>query len=142
MSGAFVPMCKTYGKFFTDKGEPETWDVNFRNMYKNYFNKENLPIYRLNYFYNKEKKSRKKLVRLDDIEDFINSDPYIGTKESIEDPYKQKIKRVKIKHLEKEGLPSVPFIDNTKKKTNRKKKRKKKDEEEIRKIKVRRIKQK
>ena len=135
-------MCKMYGKFFNDENEPESWDENFNNLYKNYFNGENLPVYPLDYFYNKEKQSRKKLKILDNINPFIDDDPYIGTKYPVEDLSKIKQKVIKIrKNDEKDYSPSLVFAEEKKKKYTKKKKgRKKKNKDGLNHIIIKRIK--
>lgn len=126
-----------YGKFFTDEQEPQSWDTNFGNMYKNYFNGETLPVKPLNYFYNKEKNSRKGLRQLDSIQSFIEDDPHIGNKNLFFDVRKDKVKIITLTNLlNKENNKDLPkaIKEPEKKRTNRKKK-----DKTIKMIKVRRV---
>ena len=100
MSGIIVPFAKMYGKnntFFGNEDEPQEWDDNFRALYNNYYNGENNPIYPLNYFYDKEKKSRKALRRLEDALYFVRNDPYLKDGIIALDVTKSKIKKIIIK---------------------------------------------
>lgn len=79
MTGVFVPFVKVYKNgYFKDGNEPECWDENFKNLCRNYFDGEELPVKDFDYFYGLEKRYAKKIKRLHDINHFIKNDPYIN----------------------------------------------------------------
>ena len=76
MSGMFTPFVELYGKFFSEEMEPQFWDSDFKKLCNNYYNGKNKPIRSLNYFYDLEKYSRKKIINIRDVKHFIDDDPY------------------------------------------------------------------
>lgn len=144
MSGNFTPFAKLYGKFFTDEDEPQSWDEDFANLYNNYFNGANVPVKALDYYYKKEKKSRKALRNLDNINSFINDNPHIGNKQLFFDLSGKKLKIVKIKDMTKKYVEedssklirAIKIEEKVKKKTRG---RKKKVEIKIKKVKIKRV---
>lgn len=136
MSGNFTLFAELHGKFFTDEQEPQSWDDNFSNMYTNYFNGTKAPIKELDYYYNKEKKSHKKLKNLDEVLSFINEDPHIGNKQMFIDVTKNKPKIVTITNLKNREINDT--LPKAIKEPERTKKRKKKIKMKI--VKIKRIK--
>lgn len=137
MSGILTPFVKMYGKYFSPKDEPQTWDDNFSTLYCNYFKAESMPFYPLDYFYNVEKKTHKALVQLENVKHFINKDPYNEEGLILLDVTKPKIKRVKV------GRPGTLVVEKKgkgKKKKTTKKKKSSKKAEKIRVVKIRLVK--
>lgn len=136
MSSILTPFAKMYGKFFTDEDEPQSWDKNFQNLYRNYFNGEERKIKSLNYFYKKEKKSRKILKELENVQYFVNEDPYNIDGYIALDVTKSKVRKL---YVSKKG--KLKKFDKNIKKPNKKKNKKKKSSKKnnIRKVKIKRI---
>lgn len=126
LSGSLTPFVKLYGQFFSEGKEPETWDKNFKRMWKNYFNKDDFKIYKINHFYKEEKKSYKLLKRINDISKFIEEDPYTDGIILL-DVTKQKVKKVYVGHdkaaLDLRIQQDKELKAKTKKKRGRKKKK-------------------
>ena len=96
MTGNFTLFADLHGKFFTDKQEPQQWDDDFAKLYANYFDGAKLPIKPLDYYYNKELKSRNRIRMLDSVRSFIDDDPHIGNKALFFDVTKTKPKLITI----------------------------------------------
>ena len=122
-----TPFTKMYGEngmFFSDEPEPQEWDANFRNLYKNYFDDADLPIYPLNYFYDYEMKSFEALEHLDDAQYFVDNDPYLNDGIIGLDVTKSKIKKIHIKIKDPNNEKDTKS-KKVKKSTNKKEKDKK-----------------
>lgn len=140
MSGNFTPFAKLYGKRFTEESEPESWDKNFSHLYKNYFKGKNLPVKPLDYYFKKEKKTRKALRNLDDLTSFINDNPHFEDKTLFFEVTKNKPKIVVVRNLKKykrENLAAIPKAIKVEEKKKKHAKRGRKQKIKI--VKVRRL---
>lgn len=124
MNASFTPFVKLFGKHFSNIDEPQSWDNNFKALYENYFNGKSYKYKSLDYYFDRERKSRKKLKRLEDVQNFIEKDPFTEEGLIIFDVTKPKVKILKIKKKNSEKKePFEKAIKEIKKKKRGAKKR-------------------
>lgn len=128
MASSLVPFVKLFGKHFSNVNEPESWDTNFKAMYENYFNGKSYKFKSLDYYYDRERKSRKALKRMEDVQNFIDKDPYTEDGLIMFDVTKPKVKVLHLRSKKYKDPLEVAIKEEKKKKRGKKKKEKKEEE--------------
>ena len=133
------PFCKMYGYHFDPNPEPQSWDKNFKKLFDNYFKGTKHRIYPLNYFFDKNEKTKNEIRFMDNALKFISDDHYTQTGEILFDINKLKIKRIGIKKTDSEDI-SVNKLREEMKKTQKKKRGRKKKKKNVHIVKIKKIK--
>ena len=136
-----TPFCKMYGHYFDPNPEPQDWDTNFKALFDEYFKGTRKLIYPLEYFYDSEDDTFKRLKYMDNALKFVRDDPYNKYDEyepNVENNIFN-VKRIGIKRHDSDKEISTNKLREEKKVIKKKRGRKKKVEKKRRVIHVKRI---